>query len=201
MPIQFRKNLAIIPKDLDPQLTEWLDNHGGQVFRLRAIRGDAYFQCLGHEEEACRIPINITSSTPGELKFVSNFAATPFVLDELAYGSVEGFWQSLKFADEVKRREVAMLDGSRAKDAGGGAPPQDAIIYGETLVRVGTWDHWQLMERACVAKFEQNERARNALLSTGKRPLVHEMKNDSKTIPGVIMAAIWIRCRERLLNF
>jgi predicted NAD-dependent protein-ADP-ribosyltransferase YbiA (DUF1768 family) len=193
MPIEFRKNLAIIPRDLDPQLSEWLGNHDGEVFRLRAIRGDAYFQCLGHEDEACRIPVNITSSAPGELKWVSNFAATPFVLDDLAYGSVEGFWQSLKFDDEAKRREVAMLDGSRAKDAGGRAPPQDTIIYGETLVRAGTWDHWQLMERACMAKFEQNERARKALLSTGNRPLVHEMKNDSKMIPGVIMAAIWMR--------
>ena len=40
--------------------------------------------------------------------------------------------------------------------------------------------------------------AREALLSTGTRPLMHRMRRDSKTIPGVIMADIWMRLRERL---
>jgi hypothetical protein len=54
------------------------------------------------------------------------------------------------------------------------------------------------MEQACRAKFSQNEEARTALLATGRRPLVHRMRRDSRTIPGVIMADIWMRIRDRL---
>jgi predicted NAD-dependent protein-ADP-ribosyltransferase YbiA (DUF1768 family) len=54
------------------------------------------------------------------------------------------------------------------------------------------------MERACWAKFSQNEDAREALLTTGERPLAHVMRHDSTTIPGAIMAQIWMRIRRRL---
>jgi predicted NAD-dependent protein-ADP-ribosyltransferase YbiA (DUF1768 family) len=54
------------------------------------------------------------------------------------------------------------------------------------------------MGRATIAKFEQNANAREALLSTGDRPLTHQMKNDSKTIPGAILAEIRMRTRAGL---
>ena len=56
----------------------------------------------------------------------------------------------------------------------------------------------ELMERATTAKFEQHADARDTLLSTGERPLTHQMKNDSRTIPGAILAEIWMRCRAAL---
>jgi predicted NAD-dependent protein-ADP-ribosyltransferase YbiA (DUF1768 family) len=192
--MQFRKDLLIIPAS--PDLAKWLNTYNGQVFRFRAVNGDAHLECLGPEDAARNIPINITSRAPGELKFISNFAETPFYLDDELYGSVEGFWQSLKFPDLERRREIALLHGAKAKDSGHHAPPADTIDYCGQMIRVGTWAHWELMERASMAKFEQNERARKALLSTGTRPLVHEARPDSKTIPGVIMAAIWMRCRS-----
>jgi hypothetical protein len=68
---------------------------------------------------------------------------------------------------------------------------------GETIV-VGTHAHWQLMRRARMAKFQQNDAARAALLETGTRPLVHQVRPDSRTIPGVIMADIWMRIRAIL---
>jgi hypothetical protein len=52
--------------------------------------------------------------------------------------------------------------------------------------------------RAATAKFEQNTSAREALLSTDDRPLTHQMKNDSKTIPGAILAEIQMRTRASL---
>jgi len=55
-----------------------------------------------------------------------------------------------------------------------------------------------MMERACWAKFSQNEDARAALLATSPRPLTHVMRRDSMTIPGAIMAEIWMRLRARL---
>jgi predicted NAD-dependent protein-ADP-ribosyltransferase YbiA (DUF1768 family) len=68
---------------------------------------------------------------------------------------------------------------------------------GETIA-TGTHAHWALMERACTAKFAQDARARRALLATGSRPLTHKVRGDSRTIPGVIMAAIWMRIRKRI---
>jgi hypothetical protein len=54
------------------------------------------------------------------------------------------------------------------------------------------------MERACAAKFEQHGPARGALLATGQRPLTHKVRPDSRMIPGVILADIWMRLRDRL---
>ncbi len=93
---------------------------------------------------------------------------------------------------------MAALSGSAAKDAGAAAPQSDLVVYDDVLVRAGTWDHWQLMEQACFAKFSQHAPAREALLGTGARPLVHESGQGSKTIPGVIMAGIWMDLRTRM---
>jgi hypothetical protein len=54
------------------------------------------------------------------------------------------------------------------------------------------------MRRACEAKFTQNDDAREALLGTNDRPLTHKMRRDSRSIPGVIMAEIWMGIRARL---
>jgi hypothetical protein len=54
------------------------------------------------------------------------------------------------------------------------------------------------MEQACRAKFSQNEEARAARLATGWRPRDHVVRRDSKAIPGVIMADIWMRIRAEL---
>ena len=200
MQVELRRNLAHLVGEGDPAFSDWLAEHDGHVFRLKLIRGEAYFQGLGPEAVACREPINVTSRAPLPFRLISNFAATPFTLDGRDYGSVEAFWQSLKFPDDERRREIAPLHGPKPKDLAFHAPASDVIAYEGQTIRVGTWDHWQLMERACSAKFEQHAGARDALLATGQRPIVHEMKRDSRTIPGAIMAQIWMRCRARLLK-
>jgi predicted NAD-dependent protein-ADP-ribosyltransferase YbiA (DUF1768 family) len=198
MDVKLHKNLMVARGEEFSGSADWLGAHDGHVFKLRAIPGGALFHGLGEEDEARRTPINITSRAPGLFRLISNFAHTPFVLDSLAYASVEAFWQGLKFPDKAKRCEIASLYGAAAKDAGFRAPASDVIAHNDTVIRVGTWDHWQLMRRACEAKFEQHADARAALVSTGGRPLVHQMRRDSRTIPGVIMAEIWMGCRARL---
>jgi predicted NAD-dependent protein-ADP-ribosyltransferase YbiA (DUF1768 family) len=201
MIVRLRDGMMIVTPAEGETLDEWLAAHAGQVFRLSAIKGgSALLQALGPEPEACRIAINITSQTPEPLRLISNFAHTPFELGGLAYESIEGFWQGLKFPDAADRLRLAALHGSEARDAGYHAPEADTFMYFGDTVRVGTYDHWRLMERACRVKFEQHAAARDALLSTRNRPLVHQVKRDSKNIPGVIMAAIWMRIRERLLR-
>jgi len=201
MIVRVRDGMLIVTPQEGETLDDWLAANAGQVFRLSAIKGgSALMQALGPEAEACRIAINITSQTPEPLRLISNFAHTPFRLDGLGYESIEGFWQGLKFPDAADRRRLAALHGSDARDAGHGAPAADTFIYFGDTVRVGTFDHWRLMERACRAKFDQHAAAREALLSTRKRPLVHQVRRDSQNIPGVIMAAIWMRIRDRLLR-
>jgi len=72
------------------------------------------------------------------------------------------------------------------------------VQYAGEEIAVGTYAHWQLMRRACAAKFRQNDDARAALLATGERPLVHRVRPDSRSIPGVVMADIWMALRTRL---
>ena len=199
-PIRLRGQMVEIPIGQAGLTAEeaaaWLADHRGQVFKLHGDDRVLRLHALGPAEDACREPINITSKATKPLNLVSNFAHTPFVLDDEVYASVEGFWQGLKFTDQEDRRRLGSLWGSQAKDVAFCAPASDTFVYRGAVVRVGTWDHWQLMERACRAKFSQHEAARAALLSTAERPLIHRMKRDSRTIPGVVMADIWMRIRS-----
>lgn len=144
-------------------------------------------------------PINIAfDATPMPLRLISNLAETSFELDGRGYSSVEGFWQGLKFPDEADRQRLAELSGHAAKSAGPRAEPGERFVYEGREIVVGTADHWALMERANRAKFEQDEDARAALLSTGTRRLEHKVTPDSRTIPGIVMADIWMRIRDGL---
>jgi predicted NAD-dependent protein-ADP-ribosyltransferase YbiA (DUF1768 family) len=156
---------------------------------------------LGLRSVACREPVNVTfTCSDPQIRLISNLAHTPFELDSVSYASVEGFWQGLKFPAQWRRREIASLHGKEAKRAGRGAEESNTIVYFDQAIRVGTFAHWQLMSRACAAKFTQHEEAKNALLSTVGRPLTHITRRDSRTIPGVIMAEIWMRVRRRLVE-
>jgi predicted NAD-dependent protein-ADP-ribosyltransferase YbiA (DUF1768 family) len=154
---------------------------------------------LGERVEACREPINVVSnSTDPRARTISNLAETPFELDGRRYRSVESFWQGLKFRLDADRQRIAECEGPRALSEGRRQEYGKTVAYGDAEITVGTWEHWQLMERASRAKFEQNAEARAALLATGNRPLVHHVRRDSRSIPGVIMAQIWMRIRRQI---
>jgi hypothetical protein len=156
---------------------------------------------LGPQPIACREPINIVSThRDPQIRLLSNFAHSPLVLAGERYESVEGFWQGLKYPGISDRRRVGQLVGKAAKQAGRDAPPADTFTYQGETIRVGTARHWRLMALACQAKFEQNDAHRAALLATAGRPLTHRVRRDSPTIPGVIMADIWMKIREKLLS-
>ena len=184
------------------QIANWASSDREHVFTVNAGSDKhLFFRDIGVHEEACRQPINILFSdgdggNPQAL--VSNLAHTPFTIDGISYESVEGFWQGLYFPDDENRLRISRLWGTEAKKAGWDAPPSDIIEYDGKEIRVGTFSHWRLMMRACQAKFETNEPARKALLATGNRPLVHKTRKDSQTIPGVVMAEIWMKIRGRL---
>ncbi len=171
----------------------------GFVFRLHATseHGMAFSE-IGPEDEARRAPLNIVRTVESRFAPISNLAHTPFVIDGERYASIEGFWQGLKFADPAKRRATARLFGAEAKEAGSEAGQPPAFDFGGASVTAGSPEHWALMRTACEAKFTQHSDARQALLATGERWLTHLVRRDSRTIPGVVMADIWMRIRSRL---
>ncbi len=196
------KVLVLIP-ETDTEQTElasWKADHQDHVLLVQVNKGSGLtLKELGSKEDACHEPFQVISNSPNPAaRLISNFAATPFILDDRNYTSVESFWQGLKFTDESERQRIALLDGRQARTEGSKKGYGTTIFYQGQEVPVGTWQHWQLMAKACWAKFTQNEDAKAALLSTGSRPLVHCTRRDSRTIPGVIMAQIWTRIRNKL---
>jgi predicted NAD-dependent protein-ADP-ribosyltransferase YbiA (DUF1768 family) len=205
MKVRLKPNLIVVTAESPEEreaVADWARQVDGHVFALKLQDGQTFrLTALGPRAEACREPINVTSRSPDPaIQLISNFAPTPFELNGEHYGSVEAFWQGLKFPDEARRREVAPLHGAPARRAGFGAPESAAIEYRGKTVRVGTADHWRLMAFACWAKFNQHEGARQALLGTGERPLIHKTRRDSRNIPGVVMADIWMKVRRGLIN-
>ena len=194
--------IVLVPEaEDDPEtFAAWREATTDHAFVLHAQpRGGTVLHDLGPREEACREPLNVGYRSPDwRIKLISNFAPTPFELDGRVYASVEGFWQGLKFPAEADRRRIAELYAGTAKRAGEEAVPAETFAYEGERIVPGTHAHWKLMERACWAKFSQNDEARSALLATGTRPLTHVMRRDSTTIPGAIMAEIWMRIRKRL---
>lgn len=196
------ERLVLVPEtaiDQD-QLATWKHNALGQVLSLDENKGSGVsIKLTGPWSNACCEPINVTSRHPDEsIRTIANFADTPFVLDDIYYQSVESFWQSLKATAPEQRRRIATMPGAKAKSDKSIPKYGTTIQYAEATIIVGTWDHWQLMKRACTAKFQQNTVARDALVATENRPLVHKVRRDSKTIPGVIMAEIWMNIRKTL---
>lgn len=198
-----RKPILIVVSETQVEqgeVSEWCKDLEDHVFSLQ-VNGKQSFALsdLGDIKDACRESVNAVSiSSDPDARLLSNLAHTPFELDGQRYESVEGFWQSLKFSDREKRKEIAKLHDKDAKSAGYDAPDYSEIEYGGEKVRVGTYGHWQLMKRACLAKFSQHTEARRALLSTGERPIVHKVKKDSRTIPGVIFAEILMKIRKKI---
>jgi len=206
MKVRLKPGLVVVtaesPEELH-SLASWGQEFDGHVFALKLQDAQTFrLTDLGPRPEACREPINVTSRAPDPaVQLISNFANTPFELDGVTYGSVEAFWQGLKFPEKARRREIAPLFGGAARRAGFDAPESATIKYRDEVIRVGTADHWRLMSLACAAKFNQHDAAREALIGTAPRPLVHKTRKDSRTIPGVIMADIWMKIRAGLIKF
>jgi hypothetical protein len=182
--LSFENDVVSLAAETDEERTicELLMAADGHVFRLNAAthRGFSLTE-LGAEADACRAPLNITHAIDVRFQSISNLAHTPFDLDDVRYHSIEGFWQGLKFDDESDRRRIARLWGAEARDAGKPAGQPPVFRYGTERIAAGSPEHWHLMRRACTAKFDQHRDAR--------------VRRDSRTIPGAIMAQIWMDLR------
>jgi len=144
-----------------------------------------------------------------DVQLLSNFAYSPFELDDIKYFTVEAFWQSLKFIDPIMRAKVASLsDGWDAKQMGkfSRGTLSTKFEYKGNIYNIGSTEHHVLLERALRAKTDQNEDVQKTLLGTGQRPLLHRFKTkygawrtgDSPSLPAIIFEDMWIRIRAEL---
>jgi len=200
MNVIFREQMLIlVPAQAEEStaLADWKSAHAGHSFILATDQGSGLmFRDLG--DPRLNQPINVTSRHPSKkIQLIGNFGDTPFELDGHSYASVESFWQSLKCRNEDDRLRVAQLTGAAAKLASREFPYSQSVWYLGTEILVGSFAHWDLMNRACKAKFDQNPGARSALISTFPHPLVHRLKGDSRVIPGDVMARIWTGLRHQ----
>jgi predicted NAD-dependent protein-ADP-ribosyltransferase YbiA (DUF1768 family) len=171
----------------------------GHVFQLHASSGRGMaFSMIGPEDAARRAPLNVVQSIAPRFAPISNLAHTPFELGGQRYASIEGFWQGLKRLDPVERRAMAKLWGGEARERGASVDQPAEFHYEGVKIAAGSPEHWALMRAACEAKFTQHDEARIALLATEERWLTHKVRRDSRTIPGPIMADIWMQIRARL---
>lgn len=144
-------------------------------------------------------PLNIVStSTDESARLLSNFAHTPFTLDNLRYHSVEGFYVSLKFSDPKKRREVAKLFGAEAKTAGKSDKPTETT-YGGVTIKMGSTEHQALIGRAIKAKIEQNPAVAKALIESYPRELIHDTgrpDHPNTNFPATVFVRILTELRD-----
>jgi predicted NAD-dependent protein-ADP-ribosyltransferase YbiA (DUF1768 family) len=199
----FKDGQLILVTETDAEreaFAAWRTTKKDHVFRFDggSEKGGALHD-LGLREDACREPINVTFESDDERWLpISNLALTPFEMRGRRYASIEGFWQGLKFTGEEDRERIAALHGREAKSAAYGQPKCGSFVFDGQTCASGGPGHRGLMLQACRAKFAQNAGAREALLATGDRPLIHRVRRDSQTIPGALMADIWMRIRAKM---
>ena len=155
-----------------------------------------------------------------ELGAFSNLAVTVFVLDQKAYSSVEGLWQSLKYPDHsqqndprlkiifpFQREQVELMSGFEAKKAGDEA---NKIYKAERFKQVsygshffdykdhsaGSEFHYQLIRRAMKAKLDQNPSLWALLLRTGCLKLRPDHKLNDTDPPAYHYYKIYMELRS-----
>jgi hypothetical protein len=122
-------------------------------------------------------PLNIWSMSDEAIgREMSNFAHTPFVLDELEFGSVESFYVWLLLSEggnEPKRERVRTMWGLHAKHKAPKVRPSQ-ICYRGTWMKPGAGEHLDLIKRALRAKLLAHPELADRFVATHPRPLIHE---------------------------
>ena len=125
--------------------------------------------------------MDIGSGQPYPANSLSNFAPHPFEFDGIAIASMEGFLQSLKFANYLVQIEVCKLVGREAKYRGRCKKWwRYQILYWRGIkYDRHSQAYQQLLTRAYQAMYDQNEGFRKALKASGQAVLTHEMGNSN----------------------
>ncbi|HEY9871235.1 MAG TPA: hypothetical protein V6D08_18890 [Candidatus Obscuribacterales bacterium] len=149
-------------------------------------------------------PLNVASMSVEPIaKLLSNFAETPFVLDGVRYASVEGFYQSLRITDPVRRAQVSQLHGKEAKAAGNGFKTATHGEYRGEVFELGSPRHHEIVKRAIRAKLEQNPELARQFIETHPRPIIHNTgrpESKSTKYPGAVFSQTLMELRQELVD-
>lgn len=138
-------------------------------------------------------PLNVWSRSDEEIgRQMSHFAHTPFVLDGVAYGSVEAFYTWL-ICSPSRRPKVAPLWGARAKHECPKVTPATFDYFGRTVVFESA-EHHDLILRANHAKLDAHPQLARAFVATIPRPIVHQLPD--KGDPHEVFCRIMTTLRE-----
>ena len=121
--------------------------------------------------------VDIKSGKPYPASALSNFAPHPFVLRGIDVASMEGFLQGLKFKSPDMQKEIFKKVGIGAKRAGRGKNwqrTQTLWFQGEAIKR-DSQQYQDLLDEAYNALFDQNTKAKNALLASQNAVLKHSV--------------------------
>jgi len=121
--------------------------------------------------------MDIKSGKPYPASALSNFAPHPFVLRGINISSMEGFLQGLKFKSADMQQEIFKKVGMGAKRAGRGKnwqKTQTLWFQGEAIKR-DSQEYQDLLDEAYNALFDQNSKAKNALLASQHAVLKHSV--------------------------
>ena len=164
-------------------------------------------------------PGEVILSKRNELGILSNFAATAFVLDEVNYASVEGFWQMMKFPEDnedprsalaypYSREQVSAMTAFTAKDAGKIGEMKmkelgiDWVTYQGTRMTycsIEKGQHFELIKKAMIEKVNQNPEVKRILMMTGDLILRPDHHAEGCQAPEWKYYELWMEIRSKIL--
>lgn len=108
---------------------------------------------------------------------LSNFAPHPFTFRGHEIASMEGFLQGLKFKSPEMQLEIFKKVGIGAKRSGAKKKWQktQTLWYQGQPIKRESQEYQDLLDEAYNAMFDQNEKARKALLATQNATLTHSI--------------------------
>jgi predicted NAD-dependent protein-ADP-ribosyltransferase YbiA (DUF1768 family) len=119
--------------------------------------------------------MDIKAGKPYPSGALSNFARRPFVFRGLEVESIEGFLQGLKKKSPEAQVDMFKRFGIGAKRAGSGINWQrtQTLWFQGTAIKRDSQEYQDLLDEAYNAMFDQNPKARKALLDTKDAVLKH----------------------------
>lgn len=108
-------------------------------------------------------------STANKYFEFSNFYESSFILDSKEWRTVEHYFQAQKPLNEEEKERIRKA-----------ATPREAKSMGSKVLLRKDWEEVKLdvMEKACMAKFSQNEELKKMLLSTKPKKLFEHTTRD-----------------------
>ncbi len=122
-------------------------------------------------------PINVWAGSEESIdRRMSNLAATPIVIDDLEFASVEAFisWLITDPAKTNKREKIRALWGRRSKTVAPRVWPKRMEYHGKEVV-VESVEFYELVKRAIRIKMETYPDITAEFVATRPRPVRHDI--------------------------